>query len=87
MEQATDTSVLRRILFATSILPDNTPDLWEIVAKFAVAKSNASILPEQARVIADNITYTDELVLMSDDELFMELAMMPFKNKEHLESI
>ena len=84
MEQAPDTSVLRRILFAASILPDDTPDLWEIVAKFAVAKSNASILPEQARVIADNITYTDELVLMSDDELFMELAMMPFKSKEHI---
>ena len=84
MEQATDTSVLRRILFATSILLADTPDLWEIVAKFAVSKSNANILPEQARVIADNITYTDELALMSDDELFMELTMMPFKSKEHI---
>ena len=65
MEQAPDTSVLRRILFATSILPDDIPDLWEIVAKFAVAKSNASILPEQARVIEDNITYTDERQMMS----------------------
>ena len=46
MEQATDTSVLRRILFATSILPADTPDLWEIVAKFAVSKSNANILPD-----------------------------------------
>ena len=84
MEHATDTSVLRRLLFATSILPADVPDLWEIVAKFAVAKSNASILPEQARVIADNITYTDEHVLMPEDELFVELAMMSFKSKEHI---
>ena len=34
-----DTSVLQRLLFATSILPADTPDLWEILAKFAVAKS------------------------------------------------
>ena len=70
LKQATDTSAIQRLLFATSILPADTPDLWEIVARFAVAKSDASILPEQARTIIDNITYTDEHVLMPDDEPF-----------------
>ena len=46
LKQATDTSAIQRLLFATSILPADTPDLWEIVARFAVAKSDASILPE-----------------------------------------
>ena len=80
--------MLRRLLFATSILPADTPDLWEIVAKFAVAKSNASILPEQARLVADNITYINEQALMVDDQLFMELTMIDvLKVRSILESI
>lgn len=84
LKQATDTSVIWRLLFATSILPADTTDVWEIVAKFDVAISDASLLPEQGRVIADNITYTNEHALMPDDELFTELTMMPFKSKEHI---
>ena len=53
LKQAADTSVIWRLLFATSILPADTTDLWETVAKFDVAKSDASLLPEQGRVIAD----------------------------------
>jgi len=80
--------VLRRLLFATSILPDDSPDLWEIVAKFAVAKYNVSILPEQARLVADNITYINEQALMVDDQLFMELTMIDvLKVRSILESI
>ena len=36
----------------------------------------------QARVIADNITYTDEHVLMLEDEVI--LAMISFKSKEYV---
>ena len=67
-----DTSVLRRIMFATSVLPEDTPKLWEIITKFAgyKAASNTQVLPQQAKVIADNVSFTDKNVLASDESLF-----------------
>ena len=84
LKQATDISVIQRLRLLLPFYLLILPDLWEIVARFAVAKSDASILPEQARTIVDNITYTDEYVLMPDDEPFTELTMMPFISKEHI---
>ena len=79
-----DASVLRRLLFAVSVLPNDTPDYWSIIAKFAVKKSSthAVLLPEQARLTAENIVFLDKEVLSTDTELFRELAMMPFKSSE-----
>lgn len=64
-------SVLRRLLFATSLLPEDTPKLWEIVAKFATfrASSSVTIHPKQANLIADNINFTDEQVQATDNTL------------------
>ena len=78
-----DTSVLRRLLFAASLLPVDTPKLWEIVVKFA-APSTTTLLPEQAKLIVDNITFTDEHVLTPDEVLFRELVFMPFERREHI---
>jgi len=79
-------SVLRRLVFAASVLPDDTPQYWNIVTKFAIKKSTvkAVLLPEQARLIAENVTFADKEVLSTDDELFKELAMMPFESKESI---
>ena len=67
-----DTSVLRRLMFATSMLPEDTPKLSEIITKFAgyKAASSTQLLPQQAKVIADNISFTDKHVLASDESLF-----------------
>ena len=48
-----DTSVLRHLMFATSVLPEDTPKLWEIITKFAGYKAESSIqlLPQQAKLI------------------------------------
>ena len=79
-------SVLHRMLFAKSLLPDNTPKLWEIIAKFAayIASSIPPLLPQQAKLIIENITFTDEQSLVSDDALLKELVFMPFEGRSHL---
>ena len=81
-----DTSVLRCLMFATSVLPEDTPKLWEIITKFAGYKAESSIqlLPQQAKLIADNISFTDKHVLASDESLFRELVLMPFEKREHV---
>lgn len=79
-------SVLRRLLFATSLLPEDTPKLWEIVAKFATfrASSSVTIHPKQANLIADNINFTDEQVQATDNTLLKELVFMPVDGREHV---
>ena len=81
-----DTSVLRRLLFAAATLPEDTPNFWEIVTKFAVAKgtSGPPLQPDQAKLVIDNIIFTDERVLSSDDSLQKELAYMPYGKREHV---
>lgn len=65
-------------------MPHDTPEYWSIIARFAVNKSSVVdvLLPEQARLIVENIAYVDKEALSTDDELFRELAMMPFKGRE-----
>ena len=77
-----DTSTLRRLLFAASLLPVDTPKLWEIIADFA-ATSTTRLLPQQAKLIVDNIAFTDEHALTPDKSLFKELVFMPFE-REHV---
>lgn len=81
-----DASVLRRLLFAASTLHQDTPEYWNVVSKFATNNSTscADLEPEQARLITDNIMFTDPEVMAADVELYKELVMMPFKEKEHL---
>lgn len=76
-----DVSVLRCLLFAATIMPHGTPDYWSIIAKFAINKPSVVdvSLPEQTRLIVENIAYVDKEALSTDDELFRELAMMPLK--------
>ena len=81
-----DTSVLRWLLFAAATLPEDTPNFWEIVTKFAVAKgtSGPSLQPDQAKLVIDNIIFTDQHVLTNDDLLQKELAYMPYGKREHV---
>ena len=80
-----DASVLKRILFATALLPKNTPKLWDIIAKFAELEAESAVLtPEQAMLIAENIIFTDEEVLKTDGTLLKELTFMPFAGRDHI---
>lgn len=79
-------SVLRRLLFASALLPADTPKLWEIIAKFAActANSDISLLPKEAKSITENITFIDDKSLATDHALLKELIFMPFGGREHL---
>ena len=79
-----DVSVHRRLLFAASVLPHDTPVYWSIITKFAVNKSSeyALFLPEQVKLAVENIAFNDKEALSTDNELFRELAVMPIKGKE-----
>lgn len=79
-----DVSILRRLLFVASVVSHKTPDYWNIITKFSVNKSSegAVLLPKQARLAVQNITFLDKEALLTDDELFRELAMTPFKGRE-----
>ena len=79
-----DTSILRRLLFAASVLPEATPHLWEIVAIFAVHKTKMSLLPSQARILSENIAFCDPDSLTTDKDLLRELVFMPYDKKDHL---
>ena len=73
-------------MFAASTLHQDTPEYWNVVTKFATNKSTlcTDLGLEQARLIVDNIVFTDPEVIVADAELYEELVMMPFKEKEHL---
>lgn len=78
-------SVLRRILFATSLLPSDTPKLWEIIAKFSTYQNGLkSPVPSQIKLLTENITFIDKDSLVSDDSLLKELVFMPFGKREHV---
>ena len=63
-----DTSVLRRLLFAVATLPEDTPNFWEIICSSQYT-SGPPLLTDQAKLIVDNFIFTDEHVLTSDDLL------------------
>lgn len=78
-----DTSVLRRLLFAASTLHQDIPEYWNVVTKFATKKSTlcTDLRPEQTRLIADNIMFTDPEVIATDLELYKELVICHLKEK------
>ena len=41
-----DVSILRRLLFAVSLLPDEIPDLWRLAIEFAISHKKGSIKDE-----------------------------------------
>ena len=56
-----DVSVLRRLLFATSHLPQELPNIWEIVVEFATAgrvECNC-VDPDTATALVENIRSFD----------------------------
>ena len=73
-----DTSILCRLLFAASVLPEATSHLWEIVAIFAVHKTKMSLLPSQAKILSENIAFCDPDYLKTDKDLLRELVCMPY---------
>ena len=70
-----DVSVLRRILFAASVLPPQLPQFWGVVVEFATLGniSAQSVTPEQARVFIENLHVLNAKAFDTDETLFQEL--------------
>lgn len=69
-------SVVRRLVFAATNLPKDTPKLWEIVASFAkkgAASTVDDLTPEKAKTLFENIKYMEADALHPDDQLLSEL--------------
>ena len=70
-----DVSVLRRLLFATSIFPRDLPGYWGIVVEFATAgKVQRGVIdPETIAALVENIHTFDKKAFDTDKALFDEL--------------
>ena len=68
-----DPSVLRRLLFAVSQLPNDTPNYWNIAVQFATNGKQSHLTPDQAKVLVENLYELDAKAFDSDRELLQQL--------------
>lgn len=68
-----DVESLRRLLFAASQLPKDTPKYYEIICKFAFAGKKSDATATKTRVLLENIEYINDRVFMSDKQLMRDL--------------
>ena len=68
-------TVVRRLIFAATALPSETPGYWEIVSSFATKlESGASDLtPMQAKLFFENLTYIEPEAIIPDQDLIKKL--------------
>ena len=76
-----DVSILRRLLFAVSQLPDELPDVWRLAVEFATRHKKGSIKDEATvKLIMENLEEIDPMAFKSDNNLFLELLSSPMDN-------
>ena len=73
-------SIVRRLVFASAVLPQDTPQFWEIVSSFANSSEGGSssstttkLTPQGAKTYIENLQYLDPDSLKSDQDLTAEL--------------
>ena len=64
-----DPSVLRRLLFAVSQLPNDLPNYWNIAVQFATNGKQSHLTPDQAKVLVENLHELDAKAFDTDREL------------------
>jgi len=68
-----DPSTLRRLTFAATALPKDTPKYWEFVTSFGYYCSQNSHVVEQTRIFVENLRCIDANSLAEDKTLMKEL--------------
>jgi len=77
-----EVSVLRRMLFAVTYLPEDVPNYWETLVAFGtLGKGPENITVEEARLLFQNMSELDSSVFATDQELFSELVSFKMKEK------
>ena len=73
-----EVSVLRKLLFAITFLPEDLPNRWVIAIQFAYSgQAVPGISPEHAKTLSENIQVLDAYAFSSDDVLRRELMSYP----------
>ena len=68
-----DVSVLRRMLFAASYLPQDVPHYWEIVASLSCVNSSISLSADRVKLLMENLQLLSRQAFATDAELTAEL--------------
>jgi len=80
-----DVSVLRRLLFALSQLPNDLPDVWKLAVEFATKGKEGSIEDsESTKLMLKNLEEIDISAFLDDKSLFFELLATPFSCNKSL---
>lgn len=66
-------SVLKRMLFACTFLPQDHPRYWEVVSKFASECNRDTIDPQTTRLMMENLQLLNSKAFAQDQELSKEL--------------
>lgn len=78
MKYIKEVSVLRKLLYAISFLPEDLPNRWDIAIQFAYSGQAATeISPEHAKVLSENIQLLDAHAFSSDGLLRREVMTFP----------
>ena len=80
-----DVSVLRRMIFATTYLPQELPQYWDIIAFFSCTGSRSQIGSDTVKLLIENLQVLNRQAFASDADLTRELLTMPVEmSKEPL---
>lgn len=79
--QVKKVSVLRKIIFALVNLPDDLPNLWDVVVQFATKDEDYSIPSNDIKMLMENIQELDSAAFTTDLKLLQEL--MKFQIPRH----
>lgn len=85
--QVVDATTFRRLLFATSYLPPDIPNSWDIIATFANQGNSGSpsVSPESAKLAMENVQVLSTKAFLPDVDLTKELIAMEYgPNKQTL---
>ena len=81
-----DPGVLRRMMFATSYLPRDLPNYWEVIVSFANQESNPGkwdISPDIAKITMENMQILHSKAFSPDAQLELELINMEYGEAKH----
>ena len=71
-------SILRRLIFALSHLPEELPDVWKLAVEFATRNKEESVEDKETlRLLLNNLKEIDSTTFETDKDLYLRLLDFP----------
>lgn len=71
-------SILRRLIFALSHLPEELPDAWKLAVEFATQDKEECVKDKETlRLLFDNLKEIDSTTFETDKDLYLKLLEFP----------